>query len=262
MRSRVRLPRALQGRTAAVTIAGAATALLGTGTASAAAITSASHAQPAASTHHAASGKHRAGSSHRKTSRGSGPGVQAAVKTTAAAAPAAPKPAPTWDQIQKMVASQTSPAEPPAANALQPVGTTGPQNNLQLSPAQQANATTIVQQALAKKMGVRSAVIAVATSMQESKLQNISYGDRDSLGLFQQRPSMGWGTAQQILNPQYSSDAFLTALQQYQASNPGWANQPLWTTAQGVQKSGAPTAYAQWEAQAAQLVQQIVTQVK
>jgi hypothetical protein len=131
-----------------------------------------------------------------------------------------------------------------------------------ISPDQQANATTIVQQALAKKMGIRSAVIAVATSMQESRLQNLSYGDADSLGLFQQRPSMGWGTAQQILTPQYSADAFLSALQQYQASNPGWATQPLWTNAQGVQKSGVPTAYAQWEAQAAQLVQQIVTQVK
>jgi hypothetical protein len=145
---------------------------------------------------------------------------------------------------------------------LQPVGTTGPQNYMPLSGDQQANATTIVQQALAKKMGIRSAVVAVATAMQESRLQNLNYGDLDSLGLFQQRPSMGWGTAQQILDPQYSADAFLGALQQYQAANPGWATQPLWTSAQGVQKSGVPTAYAQWESQAAQLVQQIVTQVK
>lgn len=161
-----------------------------------------------------------------------------------------------------MVASQTSPAEPQAASVLQPVGTSGPQNSMPISADQQANATTIVQQALAKKMGIRSAVIAVATSMQESQLQNIASGDQDSLGLFQQRPSMGWGTPQQILDPQFSADAFLTALQQYQASNPGWATQPLWTSAQGVQKSGVPTAYAQWESQAAQLVQQIVTQVK
>ncbi|HYK70584.1 MAG TPA: hypothetical protein VEV45_21755 [Streptosporangiaceae bacterium] len=245
MRSPVRLSGALKGRTAAVTIAGAAIALLGTGTASAAAITSAAHTQPAASAHHAAP-------------------APAAQKTTAAAAPAAPKPAPapTWDQIQQMVASQTSPTEPPAASTLQPVPSSGPQNVMPISPAQQANATTIVQQALAKKMGIRSAVVAVATSMQESQLQNINYGDRDSLGLFQQRPSMGWGTAQQILDPQYSADAFLSALQQYQAGNPGWATQPLWTAAQGVQKSGVPTAYAQWENQAAQMVQQIVTQIK
>jgi hypothetical protein len=184
------------------------------------------------------------------------------VKTVQAAAPAAPTPAPTWDQIQQMVASQTSPSEPQAANVLQPVPTSGPQNNMQISPAQQANATTIVQQALAKKMGIRSAVIAVATSMQESQLQNINYGTSDSLGLFQQRPSMGWGTAQQIMDPQYSANSFLSALQQYQTSNPDWASQPLWATAQGVQKSGVPTAYAQWENQAAQMVQQIVTQVK
>jgi peptidoglycan DL-endopeptidase CwlO len=160
-----------------------------------------------------------------------------------------------------MVASQTSPSEGQAATVLQPVGTSGTQNWMPLSGDQQANASTIVQQALAKKMGIRSAVIAVATAMQESRLQNLNYGDRDSLGLFQQRPSMGWGTAQQILDPQYSADAFLSALQQYQTSNPSWATQPLWTSAQGVQKSGVPMAYAQWEGQAAQLVQQVVTQV-
>ncbi len=122
---------------------------------------------------------------------------------------------------------------------------------------QMANATTIVKQALAKKMGVRSAVIAVATSMQESTLNNISYGTSDSLGLFQQRPSCGWGTAEQIMNPTYSADAFLNALQRYQAANSGWAHQPLYETAQGVQGSAFPTAYAKWEAQAAGLVQTI-----
>jgi len=248
MRSPVRLTGALTGRAAAVTIAGAATALVGIGGGSAAAIASASHAHSAASAHTVATAQHRTGS------------ASESLKAAPVAAPAAPKPAPTWNQIQQVVASQTSPAEPQAATVLQPVGTSGPQNSMPLSGDQQANATAIVQQALAKKMGVRSAVIAVATAMQESRLQNLNYGDRDSLGLFQQRPSMGWGTAQQILTPQYSADAFLTALQQYQASNPGWATQPLWASAQGVQKSGVPTAYAQWEGQAVQLVQQIVTQ--
>jgi hypothetical protein len=234
-----------------VTIAGVATALVGVGGGSAAAIASASHAHSVASAHTVATAQHRAG----------GP-ASAPLKAAPAAAPAAPQPAPapTWNQIQQVVASQTSPAEPQAATVLQPVGTSGPQNSMPLAGDQQANATTIVQQALAKKMGIRSAVIAVATAMQESRLQNLSYGDSDSLGLFQQRPSMGWGSAQQILTPQYSADAFLTALQQYQASNPGWATQPLWASAQGVQKSGVPTAYAQWESQAVQLVQQIVTQ--
>jgi len=131
-----------------------------------------------------------------------------------------------------------------------------------LSPAQQSNATTIVRQALIKGMGVRSAVIAVATAMQESQLQNLTYGDQDSLGLFQQRASMGWGTAQQITTPKYAADAFLRALAQQQASNPAWVHQPLWATAQAVQKSGVPMAYAKWESQAVQVVKDIVTQVK
>jgi hypothetical protein len=187
------------------------------------------------------------------------PAPAAAVGGTAK--PAAPQ-AESWSQIQQTVARQTNPSEPAAVNQLQPVGTAGPQAWMPISPAQQANATTIVQQALARGMGVRSAVIAVATSMQESQLQNLSYGDSDSLGLFQQRPSMGWGTAQQILTPQFAADAFLTALAQQQASTPGWVHQPLWTTAQSVQKSGFPVAYAKWETQAVQLVRQIVTQVK
>jgi hypothetical protein len=194
--------------------------------------------------------------------QGEGPAKSAAPAPTNAPAPApAPQP-PSWQQIQHTVAKQTSPSEPQAANQLQPTGTAGPQAWMPISPAQQTNATTIVQQALNKGMGLRSAVIAVATSMQESQLQNINYGDQDSLGLFQQRPSMGWGTAQQITTPSYAADAFLTALKQQQASNPGWAQQPLWANAQAVQKSGFPFAYAKWETQAVQLVKNIVTQVK
>ena len=60
-------------------------------------------------------------------------------------------------------------------------------------------------QALAKGMGARSAVIAVATAMQESQLVNVDYGTSDSLGLFQQQPDCGWGTAQQVLNPAYAA---------------------------------------------------------
>jgi hypothetical protein len=140
---------------------------------------------------------------------------------------------------------------------LTPVGTAGQQAWMPISPAQLANATTIVQQTLTKNLGVRAAVIAVATAMQESQLQNLHYGDLDSLGLFQQRPSMGWGTAAQITTPAYAADAFLGALQQHQASDPGWAQQPLWANAQAVQKSGFPFAYAKWELQAAGLVKQI-----
>lgn len=177
--------------------------------------------------------------------------------------PAQPEAVPvTWPQVQEVLNMQTNPAaaragQLPDADRLLPVGTSGPQNWMPIEGSQVGNATTIVQQTLALRMGVRSAVIAVATAMQESRLQDLGYGDGGSLGLFQQQPSMGWGTAQQIMNPAFAADAFLSALQQYQAGDPGWAAQPLWQTAQGVQKSGFPFAYAQWEAQAAGMVQQI-----
>jgi len=128
-----------------------------------------------------------------------------------------------------------------------------------ITSAQYANAATIVHAAAARGMGVRSAVIAVATAMQESRLTNLSYGTGDSLGLFQQQPDCGWGTAAQVTNPSYAARAFLTALARYQAANPGWASQPLYVAAQAVQASANPAGYAQWEAQAASLVHNITT---
>ena len=91
--------------------------------------------------------------------------------------------------------------------------------------------------------------------MQESSLENLNYGDRDSLGLFQQRPSAGWA-APPDHQPVYAADAFLHALAAYQVADPGWATQPLWEAAQGVQRSAFPYAYAQWESQAAHIVAQ------
>jgi hypothetical protein len=178
----------------------------------------------------------------------------------------APSQPPAWTQVQNAISQQTNPApaphgQLPAADRLTPVGTSGPQSWMPMSPAQLSNATAIVKQALHKKMGIRSAVIAVATAMQESRLFDLHYGDMDSLGLFQQRVSMGWGTAAQITDPSFAANAFLTALQQHQAGDPGWAAQPLWFSAQAVQKSGFPFAYAKWEAQAAGLVKQIAMQL-
>ena len=199
-------------------------------------------------------GSAKSGPSNTGTSRAAGV-LRGSVK------PAAPQ-AESWSQVSQQVAKQTSSSEPKDADQLHPVGTAGPQAWMPMSKAQLANAKTIVKQALAKRMGVRSAVIAVATSMQEAQLQNIDYGTSESVGLFQQQPDCGWGTAQQIMNPTYSADAFLGALRSYQAGNSDWARQPLWQTAQGVQHSGFPFAYAKWETQAAQLVKQIVTSVK
>ena len=139
-----------------------------------------------------------------------------------------------------------------------PHGTSGPQTWMPIGAAQRQNATTIVHQALALRMGPRAAVIAVATAMQESGLVNVDYGTSDSLGLFQQQPDCGWGTAQQVMNPAYAADAFLRALQRHEQADPAWNSQPLWMTAQAVQGSAFPYAYAKWESQAAHLVHQIV----
>jgi hypothetical protein len=167
---------------------------------------------------------------------------------------------------QAVVAPAGRPARPafavrrlaPASARLLPVATAGPQNVMPITPAQYANAAAIVHTALAKRMGARSAVIAVATAMQESRLLNLSYGTGDSLGLFQQQWDMGWGTPQQIMNPAYAAGKFLDALRGYQATDPAWASQPLYQTAQGVQRSGFPFAYAQWERQAAQLTASVL----
>jgi hypothetical protein len=147
----------------------------------------------------------------------------------------------------------------PLADRLVPGGASGTQAWMPISAAQLTNARTIVHQALAKGMGLRSAVIAVATAMQESQLVNVGYGTSDSLGLFQQQPDMGWGTAHQVMNPAYAADAFLAALHAHQAADPAWTGQPLWATAQAVQKSAFPFAYAKWETQAAHLVGQIAS---
>lgn len=116
----------------------------------------------------------------------------------------------------------------------------------QWSPEQVANAATISLVGT-DKLGLpsRASQIATATAIQESKLRNLRSGDRDSLGLFQQRPSMGWGTADQILDPVFASTSFYRSLQK--VSN--WQTRPLTEVAQDVQRSGFPEAYADHETQ-------------
>jgi hypothetical protein len=180
----------------------------------------------------------------------------------APAAPATPAPAPqpaqpslnTWSGIEDAAANQGADSAVPVMDNPLPVGVASAQSQMPMDQEQWGNATTIVRQALDKGMGLRSAVIAVATAMQESKLININYGTYDSLGLFQQRPSAGWGSASQVTDPVYASNAFLDALHNYQLNNPDWATQPVWMPAQGVQDSAFPQAYEQWEVQAAQIV--------
>ena len=116
--------------------------------------------------------------------------------------------------------------------------------------AQIANATTIYQVSVQLGLPPYAAVIAIATALQESDLENLDYGDRDSLGLFQQRPSQGWGTPAQILDPVYASTKFYQALEQV----PNWESIPLTQAAQAVQRSAYPDAYAKWAAPAQYLV--------
>ncbi len=145
----------------------------------------------------------------------------------------------------------------PAKEKLVPHGVEGAQSRIPLDDAQLDNAKAIVEAAKETGVGERGAVIGVATSLQESKLYNLghlgAYNDHDSEGLFQQRPSSGWGTSEQITDPEYSSKAFFNALKNVG----GWHELPLTTAAQTVQVSAYPYAYAQWEEQAADIVQQV-----
>jgi hypothetical protein len=140
--------------------------------------------------------------------------------------------------------------------SLEPTGLYSFQQHFTPTSAQWANAKTIVAVTTQRGLPLYAAVIATATAMQESSLINLtSATNYDSLGLFQQRPSMGWGTAAQVTDPAYATNAFFTALASYA---PGYMNQALWVSAQAVQRSGLPTAYAQWEDQAAKIVLAII----
>ncbi|MFB7618107.1 C40 family peptidase [Kitasatospora sp. NPDC056181] len=115
------------------------------------------------------------------------------------------------------------------------------------------NAKVIQATGVAMHIPVRGHVVALATALQESGLRNINYGDRDSLGLFQQRPSQGWGTAEQIMQPVYASTKFYEGLKQVS----GWESMTITQAAQAVQRSGLPDAYAKWEPLATALQQAI-----
>lgn len=121
--------------------------------------------------------------------------------------------------------------------------------SLTLEPQQAANASTIAAVATSRGLPERALTIALATSMQESALRNLDHGDRDSVGLFQQRPSQGWGTAAQIMDPVYASNEFFDGLVKIR----GYSRLPLTEAAQKVQKSGFPLAYAKHEGDAALL---------
>jgi hypothetical protein len=115
------------------------------------------------------------------------------------------------------------------------------ERSLTLTPEQAEHAATISAVAAHDDLPTRAVVVALATAIQESKLLNLPDGDRDSAGLFQQRPSQGWGTYQQVTDPVTASTAFFDRL----VAVPDWRRLPVTDAAQAVQRSAFPDAYEQ-----------------
>ncbi len=123
------------------------------------------------------------------------------------------------------------------------------QQAITLDTDQAAIAATIAGVAARHGLPRQAVTIALATALQESKLQNLDYGDRDSVGIFQQRPSQGWGPAADLENPVYATTKFFAALTQVR----GYAAMPVYQAAQDVQRSADGSAYEQWAWVAGQL---------
>ncbi|HEX2824350.1 MAG TPA: hypothetical protein VHO07_29935 [Streptosporangiaceae bacterium] len=139
------------------------------------------------------------------------------------------------------------PASPPVAAPGCQAGT-GLQA-ISLDTSQAGIAATIAGVAARHRLPRQAVTIAYAAALQESQLQNLDYGDRDSVGIFQQRPSQGWGTTREIENPVYATTRFFDALVRV----PGYAAMPVDAAAQAVQHSAEGAAYEQWATVAAQL---------
>jgi hypothetical protein len=123
----------------------------------------------------------------------------------------------------------------------------GGEFDVPLSAGQASLAATIAGVADHRALPVRAVTIAYATALQESHLANLPYGDRDSVGIFQQRPSQGWGTRRQLLDPVYASARFFAAL----VAIPGYLRLPVYRAAQDVQRSADGSAYGQYAPQGA-----------
>ncbi|MGY1838944.1 MULTISPECIES: hypothetical protein [unclassified Modestobacter] len=122
-------------------------------------------------------------------------------------------------------------------------------SDVTVTTEQAAHAATIAAVARSRGLPTRATVIALATAQQESRLRNLDYGDRDSLGLFQQRPSQGWGSPEQVQEPVYAAGKFFDGLVRV----PGWETGDLTTVADAVQRSAFPLAYRQWTGMAESL---------
>ncbi|WP_329103354.1 hypothetical protein OG792_26520 [Micromonospora sp. NBC_01699] len=123
-----------------------------------------------------------------------------------------------------------------------------------LNPEQMANAATIAAIGTQRKMPEQAVIVALATAFQESRLENLAGGDRDSIGLFQQRPSQGWGTPEQIRDPRYAANKFYAALKKVK----GWEQMRVTDAAQKVQRSAFPEAYEKWSDESAVLTRALL----
>lgn len=127
----------------------------------------------------------------------------------------------------------------------------------QLTDEMTTNARIIIQVGREMRIPNYGIVIALATAAQESHLRNLEHGDRDSVGLFQQRPSSGWGTVSQLRDPRHATRAFFGGPNSPTPTNTrglldidGWQNLSVTDAAQAVQRSAYPNAYAKWEVSA------------
>jgi hypothetical protein len=133
--------------------------------------------------------------------------------------------------------------------ALGPECTVRADGEVTLDSVQMANAATISAVGIRRGLPERAVVIALATALQESKLENRDDGDRDSVGLFQQRPSQGWGTVEKISDPRYAANKFYSALKRVK----GYEKMRVTDAAQKVQRSAYPNAYQKWADESAVL---------
>jgi hypothetical protein len=145
-----------------------------------------------------------------------------------------------WSRAES---TATTPPPPPSARC------TIPGTPFAFTGEQIANARVIADVAGERGLPERAVIIALATAQQESGLRNLNYGDRDSLGLFQQRPSMGWGTPVQVRTPAYAAGRFYDRLVQV----PNWETGKLTLVADAVQRSAFPEAYQKHGAMAVAL---------
>src|SRR5579864_4900216 len=145
----------------------------------------------------------------------------------------------------------------PAARVGCNFASTAASTQYSIAPTQAQNAAIIAAVAMRKGMPDHAVTVALAAALQETKLRNLPYGDLDSVGLFQQRPSQGWGTGTQIMDPNYEASAFYDHLGQVR----GWQPMPVTDAARLVQQSARPEAYAAWEGEARSLASALTGEV-